>query len=249
MGARRLRPVVLDASAIVLVTPRRSAPDVVSGFEIVYSIEMVRQATRHYDATKRHEKAAEARARVLSAASRLFSKQGIDGVTIAQIAQKARVSVASVYAQFKSKAGVLEALTHAILLGPPYGASAKQVEGVGDPETALRLTASIACGIYQREHAEMGLIRGAAAYSPALKKLEAGLERARRDLQEERARLVFESNPALAALGLEKVRDLIWLFTGRDFYRKLVLERGWSPEEYERWLAETLVRTLLKGGA
>lgn len=207
---------------------------------------MARPPTRPYDATKRQEKAAEARARVLAAASRLFSRHGIDRVTVAQIAQKARVSVASVYAQFQSKAGVLEALAHSVLLGPPYGATAKQVEDTLDPEAALRLTASIARGVYQREHAEMGLIRGAAAYSPALKKLEVGLERARRELQEGRARLVFDSNPALASLGLDKVRDLLWLFTGRDFYRMLVLERGWSPEEYERWLADTLIRTLLK---
>jgi AcrR family transcriptional regulator len=178
---------------------------------------MKRRTTRPYDATKRRENAAKARDRVLAAASRLFSKQGIDRVTIAEIAQSARVSTASVYAQFKSKAGLLEALAHSILLGPRYEATAKQVEGIDDPDAALRLTAAIARGIYQREHKELGLIRGAAAYSPALKKLEAGLEKVRRDLQEDRARLVFASNSALAELGLEKVRDLIWLFTGREF--------------------------------
>lgn len=50
---------------------------------------------------------------------------------------------------------------------------------------------------------------------------------------------------ARVVVNREKVRDLIWLFTCREFYRMLVRERGWSPEEYERWLAESLVRTLL----
>lgn len=209
---------------------------------------MKRLAKRRYDATKRQEKATEAQGRILTAASRLFGRHGIDRVTIAQIAQKARVSTASVYSQFKSKGGLLEALAHSVLLGPRYEATAKQVDGVVDPEALLRLTAAIACGIYQRENEEMGLIRGAAAYSPALKKVEAGLENIRRSLQEDRARLVFESNPALRELGFEKVRDIIWLFTGREFYRMLVVERGWPPEEYERWLAETLIQTLLKKG-
>ncbi|MGC4068401.1 MAG: DUF4287 domain-containing protein [Polyangiaceae bacterium] len=40
----------------------------------------------------------------------------------------------------------------------------------------------------------------------------------------------------------------IWLFTGREFYRMLVHERGWSPEEYEQYLAYTLVSTLLTKG-
>ncbi|MGC4068402.1 MAG: TetR family transcriptional regulator [Polyangiaceae bacterium] len=101
-----------------------------------------------------------------------------------EIAKKARVSTASVYAQFNSKAGVLEALAHSVLLGPSYASMAEQIEASSDPEAALRVTAKLACGIYQREHREMGLIRGAAAYSPALKKLEATLETVRRDLQE-----------------------------------------------------------------
>jgi|GEM_PF-138961 len=206
---------------------------------------MSRPVARRYDASKRREKAKEARARVLSAASQLFSKRGIDAVSFAEIAEKAGVSTASLYAQFRSKAGLLEALTHSILLGPSYETAAKQAERLDDPEEALRLTAAMACGIYQREHAEMGLIRGAAAYSPSLKKLEAGLEKIRRDLQEERARLIYRSNPALAELGLEKVRDVIWLYTSRDLYRMLVLERGWTSEEYERWLAGALIRTLL----
>ena len=63
-----------------------------------------------------------------------------------------------------------------------------------------------------------------------------------------RARLVFENSPVLGELGLEKVRDLIWAFTGREFYRMLVIERGWSPEEYEHWLGKSLIRTLLKKG-
>lgn len=206
---------------------------------------MGRPAARRYDSTKRQERANEARARILAAAARLFSKQGIDGVTFEQIAEKAKVSAASVYAQFKSKAGLLEALAHSILLGPRYETTAQEAEGAEAPEAALRLTAKVACGIYQREHKELGLIRGATAYSPALKKLDASLENVRRNLQEARARLVFESNPALEELGFEKVRDIIWLFTGREFYRMLVHERNWSPKEYERWLAESLIRTLL----
>ncbi len=208
----------------------------------------MKRQTRRYDVTKRHEKASESRDRVLAAASRLFSSEGIDRVTIAEIAKKARVSTASVYTQFKSKAGLLEALAHSVLLGPGYKVAAKEIEGIADPKVALRLTAAIARGIYQREHHEMGLLRGAAAYSPELKKLEAGLEKVRRDLQEPRARLVFENSPVLGELGLEKVRDLIWAFTGREFYRMLVIERGWSPEEYEHWLGKSLIRTLLKKG-
>jgi len=34
-------------------------------------------------------------------------------------------------------------------------------------------------------------------------------------------------------------------YTGRDVYRMLVLERGWSSDEYESWLAATLIKALM----
>lgn len=40
----------------------------------------------------------------------------------------------------------------------------------------------------------------------------------------------------------------MWMFTSRDCYRMLVVEKQWSPEEYEKWLAELLVRELTESG-
>jgi len=38
---------------------------------------------------------------------------------------------------------------------------------------------------------------------------------------------------------------IVWAFTGRAFYRMHVVERGWSSDEYEKWLAELLIQVLL----
>jgi hypothetical protein len=38
-------------------------------------------------------------------------------------------------------------------------------------------------------------------------------------------------------LSLSQARDILWGFTGRDIYRMFVIERGWTSEEYEKWLA------------
>ena len=43
-------------------------------------------------------------------------------------------------------------------------------------------------------------------------------------------------------------RDVFWTLTGRDIYRMLVRERGWSSQQYQDWLADTLVRSLLRPG-
>jgi hypothetical protein len=40
-------------------------------------------------------------------------------------------------------------------------------------------------------------------------------------------------------------RDILWMLTGRDVYRMLVLERGWTSQKYQDWLADILVHSLL----
>jgi len=39
--------------------------------------------------------------------------------------------------------------------------------------------------------------------------------------------------------------DLFVTCTLTEIYRSLVLERGWAPGDYERWLGELLVTQLL----
>jgi hypothetical protein len=39
----------------------------------------------------------------------------------------------------------------------------------------------------------------------------------------------------------------MWMLTGRDLYRMLVLERGWSSDDYEAWLASALIALLTSG--
>jgi TetR/AcrR family transcriptional repressor of nem operon len=59
------------------------------------------------------EKAAENRVAILQAASRLFRKQGIDGVGVAEIAREAGLTHGALYAHFPSKdALVAEAFSH-----------------------------------------------------------------------------------------------------------------------------------------
>ncbi len=38
--------------------------------------------------------------------------------------------------------------------------------------------------------------------------------------------------------------DMFYALAGTEVYRALVQERGWSPEQYERWLFETACREL-----
>lgn len=43
----------------------------------------------------------------------------------------------------------------------------------------------------------------------------------------------------------DAVADVLWSVGSPMVYRKTVTERGWSPERYERWLADLLRRLFL----
>lgn len=39
----------------------------------------------------------------------------------------------------------------------------------------------------------------------------------------------------------------IYEMTGRDIYRMLVIDRGWSSSAYQEWLGNTLLQSLTRG--
>jgi hypothetical protein len=53
-----------------------------------------------------------------------------------------------------------------------------------------------------------------------------------------------ESGGLRPGLDRDRARDAIWTLISPDVYRMLVVERGWSHGDYERWLADTLVATI-----
>jgi hypothetical protein len=44
---------------------------------------------------------------------------------------------------------------------------------------------------------------------------------------------------------MAKARRLLWMYTSRDVYRMLVQDAGFTPDEYEAWLSQTLVDALV----
>jgi len=201
--------------------------------------------SRRYDSKKRKQTAEATRTRILEAAQTLFARRGIDAVTIAAIATTAGVSVPTVYALFRSKAGILRDLVKRSLFGRRYHKAHEQLVGERDSARLIALTATVARSIHESESAQLGLLRGASAFSPALRKMERELEKMRMDMQEERVRLLFAQGKARRGLSFETARQILWMYTSREIYRMLVLECGWTPDRYQAWLAETLVASLV----
>jgi AcrR family transcriptional regulator len=168
-------------------------------------------------------------------------------VAIAEIAEKAAVAASTVYALYKSKEGILRALMRAAIFGTRFEEAQAKLQGVDDPVRLIALTAHVARAIYEGESTELGLVRGASAFSPALRKMEQEFERLRFEMQEERIRLLFAQGRQRRGLALEEARRILWMYTSRDIYRMLVHEGGWTPDQYQRWLEGTLVDSLVGG--
>lgn len=200
---------------------------------------------RTYSSERRAQSAEQTRERILDAATLLFGRKGIDKVTIADIGERARVATSTVYGTYKSKDGLLRALMKRSLFGGSFQAAQKLLSGVTDPIELVRLTSHVSRAIYASESTDLGLLRNASGFAPALKKMEQEFERIRYDMQEERLRLLFNSDNARRGLSFEEARRIMWMYTSRDIYRMLVHEGGWSPDRYQEWLSRTLIEALV----
>jgi AcrR family transcriptional regulator len=200
---------------------------------------------RSYKSAVRERQAGDTRRRIVEATRRLLQSEGYAGMTIEAIAERAGVSAQSVYGIFKSKTGILTELLDQATFGPDYEQAVQDALSARDPETRLRLTARIARQIHDAQSATFDLLRGAGVVAPALAKLEHRRECLRYERQERMIISLRDARRLRPDLDYATARDIFWMFTGRDVYRMLVRERGWSSQKYQDWLAGTLVQSLM----
>lgn len=131
------------------------------------------------------------------------------------------------------------------LFGPRFQDAQNLLTGVSDPVALIELTAHVSRAIYESESSDLGLLRRASGFSPALRKMEEEFERIRYDRQAPRLKLLFASGKARPGLSLEEARRILWMYTSRDVYRMLVNDGGWTAEHYQQWLSRTLVESLV----
>ena len=198
-----------------------------------------------YKSPVRERQAADTRRRIVEATRQLLQKEGYAGMTIEAIALRAEVSAQSVYAIFRSKTGILVELLDQSSFGPEYDEAVREALSAREPEARLRLAAPIARQIHDAQSATFDLLRGAGVVAPELAKLEQQRECIRYERQERMIVSLQEAGRLRPDLNQTRARDIFWMLTSRDIYRMLVRERGWPPQKYQDWLADTLVRSLL----
>lgn len=208
---------------------------------------MSKSKKRPYKSESRTAQAAETKKRILAAAKNIFELEGFEYATIEKIAQAANVSIPTVYSLFQSKGGILRALMDEVFPKDQFEALVKKSKEAASPEERLLYSAKIARQIYDAERAQMEVFRGASVLSPEFKELEKEREMRRHERQEVTIHAMAKEDSLAKSISASKARDILWVFTGRDVYRMLVIEQEWTSDEYEKWLAELLTNILIVG--
>jgi AcrR family transcriptional regulator len=201
---------------------------------------------RIYKSLIRQRQAHDTRTRIVEATRELLAVEGYAGMTIEAVARQAEVSVQTVYAVFGSKTGILAEILNQTTFGPDYEETVRQTLEETDPETRLRAAARIARRIHDAQKAGFDLLRGAGVVAPELARLEQEREHIRYEREEAMIAYLRNAKCLRPKLNYRSARDILWTLTGSDVYRMLVHERGWSSQKYQGWLADALVRELLK---
>ena len=210
--------------------------------------------TRPYDNARRAAAAGRTQQRVVDTAHRLLLERGYTGLAMADLAAEAGVSVPLLYKVFGPKPQLVKRVYDALLAGdvdPVPIAQRPALQALAadpDPRGKLARYAAISRTMAERAGPLVSaLLAAARAGEPDLQAFAATIDRERLAGATALATHLAETGALAPGLTVERARDLIWLHTAPDTYRLLVLERGWTLDDYQRWFATSLTAALLHG--
>ena len=204
------------------------------------------------DGQKRVRDAPQTRRRMLEAARELFVGNGYGATTLKEIADRAGVAVQTIYFTFGNKRVLLKELVDVAIAGDLEPVATmdrpwfREVLAAETAEAHLRLHVHGTRGILERVAPIVEMLRAATAADPAL----AGQWDADADprfaVHLEAARSLVAKPRARAGVSAEHAADLLFGLLSPELYQVFVRDRGWSPERWENWAADTLVAQLCR---
>jgi len=206
---------------------------------------------RRYDATRRRQAAARTRTAILDAARDLFTERGYTATPMTAIAERAGVALDTVYASVGRKPELARLLIETAISGTDQAIPAEQrdyvraIQAAPDAGTKIVLYAAAITAIAPRLAVVLAIIQQAAQAEPGLAALwdqiaERRAANMRRFVADLATVTSLRLDPGDAA-------DIVWATNAAELYQLLVGQRGWSPQRYERFLADTWRRLLLPG--
>ena len=204
--------------------------------------------------TPRRPRAQATRRRIRDAARRLFVERGFVATTIEAIAGEDSVAVPTVYLAFGTKRALLAELLDIACVGgeEPVAVLERpwvdEVRHDPDPQGQLRRWVRGGRDIDARVAPLWEVARNAAAADPDIGAQVHHYKTL--TLQAHRYFVtVLAANGGLRdGLDPQRAADIVFGLLSHELYRLLVIEQGWAPADWERWVADMLAAQLLPAG-
>ena len=192
----------------------------------------------------REEQARVTRSRILEAARRLFVSRSYSTVSMQEIAREAGVAYQTVFSQFGSKLQLALELCTSVL--PHVGATIATLVPAresGDPEAWLRFLGEFARRLYEPCAEILRFMResGDPTLIGRLNEIEVG----RYQLLAELGPQLEQSGRLRPGLSGQAAVDLAWSLISPATYEHLVIDRGWTPDQFQAWLGAALPQLIL----
>jgi AcrR family transcriptional regulator len=206
---------------------------------------------RVYTSSLRQQQASQTRSRILDTAQRLFAQRGYGATTMEAIASEAGVATDTVYATFRTKAGLLHKLLDVRVGGDdaPVAlldrAGPQKVRAEPSQRRQIASFAADVAGIQERAVPVDDIMRSAAAVDPEIAALRARMHELRYENMRKFVSWLAAKGPFREGVSEEEAAAIVWTLAGPEVNRMLRVERGWSRDRYAAWLADALTRTLL----
>jgi AcrR family transcriptional regulator len=213
---------------------------------------MVESVKRNYESALRAEQARATRRAIVAAAARLFVEHGYGSTTVDAIAEAAGVSRKTVFTSVGSKLEALKLARDWGIVGDdePVGRldrpEVARARAEPDARVVLRIYAGLVRATSERIARLQMVIESAAG-------VDAGVQALAEEGRAQRLIGMRSLAQDLAARGalpdgmtVEEAADVLWLFNDTRVYHRLVLERGWLPERYEQWFADSVIALLVR---
>lgn len=207
---------------------------------------------RPYQSARREQQARQTRHAILAAAAKLFVTPGYAATPLTAIAAEAGVAVQTLYAAFGSKRQLLSALVDVTIAGDDEPIALPDREFVAairaEPTARAKLAryARHLAGVQARQADVLIALSGAATADPDAAEIwRKNLDDRRRGMLGLAADLAA-TGEIRPGLDRDRVADVLWLAMDVRNYDWLVRQRRWSPEQYQRWYADTVAGALLR---
>jgi AcrR family transcriptional regulator len=198
---------------------------------------------RSYRLGKRADSIQQTRARILEATRALLARDGYPQLPIDEVARRADVARATVYYQFGSKRGLLEA----VVADVQQRAGQQQVVAaleLADPIQALRRAFELGCRFWASEHALVRRLSGLAAVDPEIRQVLSQAEQQRLPLLTRLAERLAEAGHLAAGYSTSRTVDLLWLLSSFEAFDQLFSGRQLPVEEVASVLFDLAARAL-----